>query len=137
MSTSSANPSPIPTQNPGPDGRIAPIVRHNNRHGIPGHLWWMLYYLARADGKSVFMELVRACEVYGAIRGVFAMEGYATGYECKLCGGALGADTVSLRLLKRKVVACNACIVELDRGRAEYIRSLKEGADGETASAEA
>lgn len=127
MTTSSRYPSkaPIPTQNPAPDGRIAPIRRHNNRHAIPGQYWWMLYLLARVDGKTVFRELEQAIQEYGSRRGVFVgPDGVRS--ECPLCGACLKVANVSARLLKRGVWACEECITMLDRQRAEFIRNREE-----------
>lgn len=110
-----------PVQNPGPDGRIAPIRRHNNRHAIPGQYWWMLYFLARVDGKTVFAELCQALQEYGQRRGVF-LGPDGVRYGCHLCGAATSSDNVSKRLLKRGVYIHDECIIRLDRERDEWIR---------------
>lgn len=126
MTTSShhASTPSLPTQKPGPDGCIAPIRRHNNKHAIPGQLWWMLYFLGRVDRKRVFDELVTAIQEYGERRGVFLGPDGARN-ECGMCGAILTSENVSQRLLKRGVYIHDACIQAMDRERAEFIARLE------------
>ena len=103
--------------------RPVPNDRHPNSLGLPDHLYYALYFLARKDKRTTKAVLFRAIEELLAREGMIVGPDAKLLDHCPLCElKPLTKGNASKRLLKHGIWMCQYCDGMLEQQREEFIR---------------